>query len=147
MTGDHTQVLNDIAAEVPKKQLRWLKSNLSQTKKPVILFVHYGLAEDNMKGNFWFEKEPHYALLQNRQIIRKIIEESKKVKAVFSAHQHWNRMHIHKGIPYFTVTSLIENFKNNGVPTEAYAIVNLGEGMIKVKVKGNDPALYNYIFK
>lgn len=146
ITGDHTRVVKDITAIVPLEQTNWLKTDLSQTVKPTVVFIHYGLAEDDMKGNFWFANEPDYALISNRQEVRQILEKSGKVKAVFSAHQHWNRMHVHNKIPYFTVTSLIENFNNDGVPTKAYTIVNLDENKVSVSVKGNDPAEFEYKF-
>ncbi len=147
MTGEHTKVLSDIRAEVPREQLMWLTEDLSKTSKPTIVFIHYGLAEDDMKGNFWFESNPHNALLGNREEVRKILEESGKVKAVFNAHQHWNRMHVHNSIPYFTVTSLVENTKNDGIPAEAWTIVNLDENKIEVNIKGNDPVNFDYSFK
>lgn len=146
MTGDHTRNFADIKAEVPKEQLEWLKSDLTKTDKPVVVFIHYGLAEDDMKGNFWFESEPRYGLLDNREAVRTILEESGKVKAVLSGHQHWNRMKVHNGIPYFVVTSLIENFKNDGTPAEAHTIVNLDEYNISVEVKGNDPEEFEFSF-
>lgn len=144
MTGNHTVDLGDIFAEVPADQLEWLAEDLAKTKKPTVVFMHYGLAEDDMKGNFWFETAPEKGLLSNRAQVRKIFEDSGKVRAVFTAHQHWNRMHEHAGIPYFTVTSLVENFNNDGVPAEAYTIVNLKEDKIRAEVKGNDPAEYEY---
>lgn len=147
MTGQHTKILSDIKAEVPKSQLEWLKNDLSLTNKPVVVFIHYGLAEDDMKGNFWFESNPQNALLGNRVEVRKILEDSGKVKAVINAHQHWNKMHVNNGIPYFTVTSLVENFKNDGIASEAHTIVNLDEKGIVVDVKGNDPAKFEYSFK
>lgn len=76
MTGDHTNDFADIKAEVPIDQLEWLRDDLNKTNKPVVVFIHYGLAEDDMKGNFWFESEPWYALLYNREVVRKILEES-----------------------------------------------------------------------
>lgn len=146
ITGDHTRVLSDITANIPQEQIEWLKIDLSKTKKTVVVFIHYGLAEDDMKGNFWFESKPHYALIENREQIRKLLEESGRVKTVISGHQHWNKIHVHNDIPYFVVTSLTENFKNDGIPSEAYTIVDLDENMITVDVKGNDPARFEYIF-
>lgn len=142
--GDHTHKLADIDAIVPEEQIEWLENDLAKTNKPTIIFSHYGLAEDDMKGNFWFESESHYALIQNRLEVRKILEKSGRVKAVISGHQHWNRMHVHNNIPYFTVTSLIENFNNDGVAAEAYTIVNLNREQITVDVQGNDPAKFSF---
>jgi len=147
MTGNHKVDLGDIFAEVPEDQLKWLKDDLAKTKKPTVIFMHYGLADDDMKGNFWFENAPEKGLLSNRVEVRRILEDSGVVKAVFTAHQHWNRMHEHNGIPYFTVTSLVENFNNDGLPAEAYTIVNIDNEKIDVTVRGNDPASYSFSFK
>lgn len=147
MTGDHTRDLGDIYAEIPKDQIKWLKKDLQETHKKTVVFTHYGVAEDDLKGNFWFETAPHIAMLGNRKDIRKILEESGKVRAVISAHQHWNRMFVHKGIPYFTVTSLVENFNNDGIPAEAHTIVNLDDDKITIEVKGNDPASFKFSSK
>lgn len=145
MTGDHKNNLNDIYAVLPEDQIEWLKEDLASTDKETVIFVHYGVAEDDMIGNFWFEGAPDLATLGNRAQIRSILERSGNVRAVISAHQHWNRMHIHNDIPYFTVTSMIENFNNDGIAAEAFTLVELDEKKIIVDVRGNDPALYEYI--
>jgi 3',5'-cyclic AMP phosphodiesterase CpdA len=147
MTGRHTEDVIDIRAEVPPHQIDWLKADLGRTKKPTVIFIHYPLPEDDLVGNFWFNGETKHALIGNRAEIRKLLEEAGNVKAVISAHQHWNRMHVHNGIPYFTVTSLVENFNNDGVPSEAYTLVNLDESGINVNVTGNDPATFNFSFR
>lgn len=146
ITGDHTNVKEDISAVVPPEQIVWLKDNLAKTNKPTIVFSHYGLAEDEMKGNFWFEGEKHYALLSNRTEVKKILEQSGKVRAVFNAHQHWNKMHVENNIPYFTLTSMSENFRNDGIPTKAYTIVSLDQDKIAVDVHGNDPTQWEFNF-
>lgn len=129
-----------------EEELEWLSQDLELTNKSTVVFTHYGLADDDMKGNFWFEKSPHKAVLKNQADIRKVLEKSGKVKAVISAHQHWNRMFVHEGIAYFTVTSLVENTNNDGVPAEAYTIVNLDDNKIVVDVNGNDPAHFEHSF-
>lgn len=147
MTGNHTQVLNDIKAEVLPEQIEWVTKDIQKTNKPVIVLIHYGLAEDTMIGNFWFESEPQYALLANRQEVKNIFEKSGKVKAVISGHQHWNKMHVENRIPYFVVTSLVENFRNDGTASEAYTIVNLDKDKIIIELNGNDPAKFQYEFE
>ena len=147
MTEDYTHNLSAISAKIPDNQIDWLKIDLSKTNKPTIVFSHYGLADDDMKGNFWFEKDPYHAMLSNRKQIRHILEKSGRVRAVISAHQHWNKMLIHQGIPYFTLTSLIENTNNDGLASKAHTVVDLDIKKIIVKVKGNDPARFEYAFK
>lgn len=129
-----------------EEETKWLKADLAKTQKPTIIFSHYGLADDDMAGNFWFENIPDRAVLRDRSKIRKIFEDSGKVKAVISAHQHWNRMFVHEGIPYITITSLVENFHNDGEAAEAHTIVNLDKNNLSVAVKGNDPANYKFEF-
>lgn len=90
----------DLIGVVPKKQIEWLKNDLSKTNNPTIVFVHHSVADDNMKGNFWFEEKPE--------------------------------------------SGLLENFNNNGIPAEAYTVVELEKNKIRVKVEGNDPADYKY---
>lgn len=147
MTGNHTVNLDDIKAEVLPDQLEWLARDLSATSKPTIVFIHYGLADDDMQGNFWFNDDPEYGLLHNRDAVRAVLEKSEKVKAVISGHQHWNRMKVHNGIPYFVVTSLVENFNNDGVATEAHTMVTIDKENIIVDVKGNDPARFEHRFQ
>ena len=86
MTEDYTHDLAAISAKIPENQLEWLKHDLLKTNKLSIIFVHYGLADDDMKGNFWFNKDPQYAMMTNRKQVRRILEESKKVIAVISVH-------------------------------------------------------------
>lgn len=134
-------------ASIERSQLEWLKEDLATTKKPTIIFSHHGLADDDMAGNYYFENNPDAAVIKNRVMVRGILEKSGKVKAVISGHQHWNRMRVHSLIPYFTVTSMVENFNNDGIAAEAYTIVELDGGKIKINVKGNDPAEFGYKFK
>jgi 3',5'-cyclic AMP phosphodiesterase CpdA len=147
MTGAHTTDVIDIRAEVPTDQVEWLKKDLAKADKTTIVFTHYGLADDNMEGNFWFNGEIKHAALGNRGEVRKILEESGRIKAVINAHQHWNRLNEHNGIPYFTITSLVENTNNDGVPAEAFTIVNLTSDSIDVDVRGNDPSHQKVEFK
>jgi C-terminal processing protease CtpA/Prc len=105
---------------------------------------HYGLADDDMVGNFWFEKIADRAVISNRKELRKIFKESGKVIAVISAHQHWNREFLYDGIPYITITSLVENFNNDGIAAEAYTVVELKADKLIIDVRGNDPAHYEY---
>jgi len=78
--------------------------------------------------------------------VQSVLEKAVTVKAVISEHQHWNKMHMHHGIPYFTVTSLVENFHNDGITSEVYTMVNLNQKKITLDVRGNDPALFEYTF-
>ena len=56
-------------------------------------------------------------------------------------------MKVQNGIPYFVVTSLVENFRNDGTPTEAHTVVTLDEKEIEIDVKGNDPTKFHFEFE
>jgi alkaline phosphatase len=133
----------DVRAVVPAEQLDWLAEDLALASTSVVVFSHYGLADDDMQGNFWFESEPQAAVIENRAEVRSLLERSGRVRAVISAHQHWNRLLVQNGIPYVTVTSLVENTRNDGVPAAARTLVTLREDRLVVEVRGNDPARFS----
>jgi len=56
-------------------------------------------------------------------------------------------MKVQNGIPYFVVTSLVENFRNDGTPTKAHTVVTLDEKGIEIDVKGNDPTKFHFEFE
>lgn len=129
---------------VPDDQKKWLQKNLKSTNKKTIVIIHHSLADQNLKGNPWFEGRPNRCLVKNRKEIRKIIKKSKKVIAVFNSHLHWNKLDIYNSIPYFTVQSLVENENDKGIPSEAFTIVNIKNNKISVEVKGNYPKKFIY---
>lgn len=131
-----SRVIREEISEIDEQQLEWLEEDLEQTNQKAILFVHHGLADQNLKGNPWFEKRPDYALIENRNKVRSIIESSNKVLAVFNSHIHWNNKDIHNSIPYYTIQSLTENEDDKGIASEAYAIVDILGSKVSVKIEG-----------
>ncbi|MFA5791637.1 MAG: metallophosphoesterase [Candidatus Paceibacterota bacterium] len=127
---------------IEDNQKNWLKTDLEKTTRKSIIFVHHALADQDLTGNFWFEENPERALIINRKEIRKILEDSKKVIAVFNGHLHWNRMDVHNNIPYFNIQSLVENFQNKDIPSNSYAVVKLTNELIDVDIKGTDSQHY-----
>ena len=105
--------------------LNWLKKDLEATNKPVIVFCHFGVAEDDMKGNWWFSELPETALLGNRKELKQILQDSNKVIAVFSGHQHWTKFLTENGINYYVVGSLTEDMRENGVPDGVFFEVEI----------------------
>jgi len=132
---------------IPKKQVQWLESDLEKTKKKCVVFVHHGLAEQNLKGNPWFEGRPNACLIHNRDEVRRILEKSGKVLAVFNSHLHWDKKHVHETIPYFTIQSFVENEGNKSIPSKAFAIIDIEPNKILVEVKGNYPKKFSHEFK
>ena len=125
------------AVPISDEQKEWLQKDLNKTKKKCIIFTHRGLAEQDLKENIWFKDNPGWAFIPNRDEIKKILEDSGKVLAVFNGHLHWDKKHIENNIPYFTIQSLIENEEDKGIASEAYASVEIKGDKIDVEIKGN----------
>lgn len=111
---------------IPDEDIEWLQNDLEENKnKNCIIFSHYGIAEDDMKGNFWFEKAIGSAVLSNRKEIKEILGKYNNILAVFCGHQHWTKKIIEDGISYYMVGSLIENINSNGIPDGVYLEVDV----------------------
>lgn len=121
-----------------------LRRELAEAAGPVLLFTHQSLADQDLRGNPWFEGSPHQCLIEQRAEVRRLLEESGAVRGVIGGHLHWNRLDVHRGIPYFTVQSLIENVARPGapapVPAAAWAVFEIGPDSVRGRVAGNDPA-------
>ncbi len=122
---------------IPDKQKEWLKQDLNKTDKKSVVFVHHGLADQDLTGNPWFEGRPENCLIANRSEIRNIFSASNKVIASFNGHLHWDKQDIHDNIPYFTIQSLTENEDNKGIASETHAVVNIEDNKVNVDIKGN----------
>ena len=68
------------------------------------------------------------------------------MRAVFNGHLHWNHLDVIAGIPYVTVQSLIENLDDDapGRAAAAHAEVHATDRRMVVRVRGNDPARYQF---
>ncbi len=120
---------------ISKEDIEWLKNDLANNNLPVVVLTHFGLAEDDMKGNWWFEKNPDHGLLGNRKEIKEILKTDKNLIAVFSGHQHWTKFHIEDGISYYVIGSLSENINDDGVPDGVYFEVTLNGNNISILEK------------
>lgn len=118
---------------ISNEDLEWLKNDLEKNNLPSIIFTHFGIAEDNMKENWWFGKHPDHALLGNRKEVKEVLKKDKNLIAVFSGHQHWTKKIVEDGINYYVVGSLTENIHDDGIPDGVYFEVDLEENKISVK--------------
>lgn len=118
---------------ISEEDLVWLKKDLENNNLPCLIFTHYGIAEDNMQGNWWFENCPQYAVLGNRKEIKDILNKDKNLIAAFSGHQHWTKKIIENDIVYYILGSLTENINDNGIPDGVYYEVILEDRKIEVK--------------
>ena len=109
---------------ISDEDLTWLKTDLKKNKLPALICLHFGVAEDNMKGNWWFESCPETALLGNRKELKQILKKHKNIIGVFSGHQHWTKHIVEEGLSYHILGSMAENINNDGVPDGVYFVVN-----------------------
>ena len=144
----HTHERKDLDVRIPHAQMEWLAADLAKTRLPVIVLMHHSASEQDLEDAFWFKGLPHLALVAERAELRKILQESGKVRAVFNGHVHRNHLDVIAGIPYVTIQSLIENLDEDapGRPAAAHAIATVTESRIVVRVRGNDPARYQFDF-
>ena len=108
-------------SNLPPAQIEWLKKDLAATDKPTVVFIHQRLDLD---------RPNHYAVKQSAEV-RKILEDSKKVKAVFQGHSHKNELTGIKGIPYCTLAALVEG---SGVENNSYSLLHVHkDGTLKLE--------------
>ncbi len=120
---------------ISQKDLEWLKRDLKENKLPCIIFNHFGIAEDNMEGNWWFENCAESALLANRKEVKEILKKSNNVLGVFSGHQHWTKKLQEENINYYIIGSLTENINNDNIPDGVYFEVEVDNQELKVVEK------------
>ena len=101
---------------VPPDQVEWLKAELSDTRLPVIVFIHQLI--DSFSGI------PEDYCVNNAVEIVRILETSGKVVAVFQGHYHNGYYSFRNGIHYYTMKAMVEGSlpENN-----SYAIVEIDD--------------------
>lgn len=83
---------------IPQWELDWLRSDLSATALPSIVFVHQRLDLENK----------HAYSVKNADQVRNILERSGKVRLVLQGHDHKGDYKAIGGIPYCTLAAVIE---------------------------------------
>jgi alkaline phosphatase len=99
-------------ATIPPSQIEWLAADLEESEKPSVVFVHQRL--DLPAGN-------SYALASSSQV-RKVLEASGRVLAVFQGHSHHDEYSCLNGIHYCTLRALVEG---SGPDHNACAVLNV----------------------
>ena len=95
---------------IPPEEQEWLRKDLDGTNLPVVVFAHQRLD---------LEPASSYAVKQS-PAVRRILEESGKVRAVFQGHSHENAMTTLSGIPYCTLAAMVEG---SGKVNSAYGVL------------------------
>ncbi len=103
---------------IPTAEVEWLRADLKNATKKTIVFAHQRLDVSN-----------HYGV-KNAAEVRRVMEESGNVLAVFQGHSHKNDHHDIGGIHYCTLVAMVEGSgsKNNG-----YSVMSLSaDGTISI---------------
>ena len=140
----HTIEKQDVEIRVPETQIEWLQADLGATKLPTVVLMHHSASEQEVEDSRWWPGRAHLALVKERAELRRVLQDSGRVRAVLNGHLHWNHLDVIAGIPYVTIQSLIENLEDDapGRAAAAHAVVRLSERRMTVHVRGNDPARY-----
>ncbi len=119
---------------ISKKDLNWLKKDLTQNRnKRILIFSHFGIAEDvNIADNFWSIDNGKNLMLINRKEIKSLVK-NKDIIAVFVGHQHWTKKITEDGIDYYMIGSIVENIKQNGFPDGVFIEAEINENKIHIK--------------
>jgi Icc protein len=142
----HTRERKDLDVSVGPEQIAWLEADLRAHPGPTVALMHHSAADQDLRGNRWFEGSPHICLVRERRKIRELFEAHGDVRAVFNGHLHWNHLDVIRGIPYVTLQSLIENLDDDapGRAAAAHAVVRIGKKRIVVEVEGAERARYQF---
>jgi 3',5'-cyclic AMP phosphodiesterase CpdA len=140
----HTRERKDLDVSVGREQLAWLEADLAAAQGPTFVLMHHSAADQDLRGNRWFERAPNICLVRERREIRKIVAASGKVLAVFNGHLHWNHLDVIGGVAYVTVQSLIENLDDDapGRAAAAHAIVRVDAKRVVIEIEGAERARY-----
>lgn len=104
---------------VPPAELAWLERDLTRTRLPSIVFIHQLLDGDQ---DAYFVK--------NAAAVRRVLEQSGRVHAVFQGHYHEGKYANVRGIHYYTLKAMV---MGSGPQNNAYATADVyPDGSVKV---------------
>lgn len=104
---------------IPDAELEWLQADLKGTDKPVIVFAHQRLDVTNHHG------------VKNAVPVRRLLEASGRVLAVFQGHSHKNDHTEIAGIHYCTLVAMVEG---TGAENNGYSLLEIaGDGVMRVR--------------
>ena len=98
---------------IPVAELEWLRADLKNTAKKTVVFAHQRLDVGNPYG------------VKNAAEVRKVLEDSGKVLAVFQGHSHRNDHRDIAGIHYCTLVAMVEG---SGAKSNGYSMMSIANG-------------------
>jgi 3',5'-cyclic-AMP phosphodiesterase len=137
---------DDGSVAFDEEQCDWLRQDLAAVEKPVIVFTHFPLHDEENDDSAAEEKNQCTGFsVEQRQKIRSILAASGKVRAAFNGHLHKNELNTVDSICYVSIQSLVQNISPvRKDASESFAVITLAESAIKVEVEGMDPAEYQF---
>lgn len=97
-------------ARVPPREMDWLRQDLAACRRPAIVFIHQLLGA----------KGP--VSVKNAGQVRRVLEASGRVLAVFQGHHHEGAYACINGIHYYTLKAVVEG---HGPENSSYAVVEV----------------------
>lgn len=97
-------------AKIPGEELDWLTRDLAAGRGEVVAFVHQRLDGEGP------------VFVKNASEVRRILQASQRVLAVFQGHDHGGDYRCLDGIPYYTLTGVVEGRSSDN---NSYAIVDV----------------------
>lgn len=97
-------------ANIPALEIEWLEGDLKASDTPVIIFAHQRLDVSSNHG------------VKNNADVRKVLEASGRVLAVFQGHSHQNDLKEIGGIHYCTLVAMVEG---SGVENNGYSLMDI----------------------
>ncbi len=127
-------------------QLAWLEADLSRNERPAVVLMHHPAADQDLRGNRWFEGRRHVCLVEERGRLRDILGADGRTFLVLNGHAHWNHLAVIDGIPYVTMQSLVENIQEDapGVAAATHGVVRIDDRWTAIEVAGAQPARYQF---
>lgn len=113
---DHGQ-FNWTDANIPAKQLDWLKRDLEASSSPTIVFVHQQLDGEGQH------------CIRNAAEVREVLQASGQVRAVFQGHNHAGGYRQIHDLHYYTLKAMVEG---TGSMNSSYAIAEVRDDGIVV---------------
>ena len=103
---------------IPDAEIEWLRADLNNTTKRTVVFAHQRLDVSNDYG------------VNNAAEVRKMLEASGNVLAVFQGHSHKNDHNDIGGIHYCTLVAMVEGSGDNN---NGYSVMSLtSDGTISI---------------
>ena len=117
-----------------KNQIEWLKKEIEDSDKKIVLFSHHPLICQNQTGNPFFINNPHgYKVKDERQMLQ--FASGGNVLASFNGHVHWSYCTLEKGVPFISVPSFVESFPDTENAPGSFMIADINEKLIDVSLE------------